>query len=276
MSFWQGKSAIVTGAGSGIGKALSAGLAARGAKVWLSDVNGAAAEAAAKEIGADARSIALDVTDRDAIQAHVDAVAAEHGSLDAIFNNAGIGAGGDIRDLTLDVYERTIDINIRGVIYGIHAAFPHMQRQGSGIIVSTASAAGLIAAPLLAPYAMSKHAVVGLSNSLRLEAAEHGIQMNALCPVAIETPLLDNETSRDLGVEWRPDIRGYLTEIGGPPYPVEKFVDYALAQIERNKGVIVAPLGGRIRLFAGRLFPGVVGWVTRRAYRKQLATRPAD
>lgn len=276
MTFWTDKTVAVTGAGSGIGKALASALVRRGAHVWLSDINGPAAEAATREIGEGARFAALDVADSEAVTAHVQDVARQHGRIDALFNNAGIGVGGDLRELNLAHFDRSLDVNVRGVVHGILAAFPIMKAQGSGIIVNTASAAGLLGLPLMAPYAMSKHAVVGLSNSLRFEAAEHNVQMNVLCPMAIETPLLETDISRDLGAPWRPDIRGYLTRVGGPPYPVDRFVDYALRQIERNKGIIVAPLGARLRLGFARVFPGVVERMTRSAYRDVLRTRPPD
>ena len=276
MAFWKNKTVFITGGGSGIGKALGAGLAKRGAKVWLSDINGDAASDAAREIGADTQSAALDVTDADAVAQQIGEVARQQGRVDAVFNNAGIGVGGDIRDLNLTHFDRSIDVNIRGVIHGVMAAFPYMKTQGSGIIVNTASAAGLLGLPLMAPYSMSKFAVVGLSNSLRFEAAEHGVQVNALCPTAIETPLLETEISRELGAIWRPDIRSYLTRIGGPPYPVDKFVDYALRQIEKDRGIIVAPMGARLRIAIGRFFPGIVRNLTRNAYREELSARPSD
>lgn len=276
MSFWQNKSVIITGGGSGIGRALGAGLARRGAEVWLSDVNGASAAEAAREIGASAQSLELDVADAEAVASHVKEVAHAHGRIDAVFNNAGIGVGGDIRELNLDHFNRSIDVNIRGVIHGVMAAFPLMKAQGGGMIVNTASAAGLLGLPLMAPYSMSKHAVVGLSNSLRFEAAEHGVQVNVLCPMAIETPLLETDVARDLGASWRPDIRSYLTQVGGPPYPVGRFVDDALRQVERNKGVIVAPVGARLRIALSRILPAVVERLTRKAYLEALATRPRD
>jgi short-subunit dehydrogenase len=151
-----------------------------------------------------------------------------------------------------------------------------MQAQGDGIIVNTASAAGLLGLPLLAPYSMSKHAVVGLSNALRFEAALHGIQLNVLCPTALETPILETDIARDMGAAWRPDVRTYLTEVGGAPYPVDKFVDYALRKIEDNKGVIVAPFGGRLRVAISKLLPGLVERLTKKAYLEALATRPKN
>lgn len=94
--------------------------------------------------------------------------------------------------------------------------------------------------------------------------------------MAIETPLLETTISRDLGAPWRPDIRSYLTQVGGSPYPVHKFVDYALRQIEKNKGIVVAPFGGRIRVALSKILPGVIEHLTRKAYLEALATRPKD
>lgn len=144
---------------------------------------------------------------------------------------------------------------------------------GSGIIVNTASAAGFLGLPGMSAYSMSKFAIVGLTKSLRFEGAECGVQISALCPTAIETPLIDGDNAPDTGQIWRPNIREYLTEVGGPPYPVDKFVDYALQQIERNQGIIIAPLGARLRLTLARFFASVVDVLTRHAYRKQLAQR---
>ncbi|MEM9194882.1 MAG: SDR family oxidoreductase [Myxococcota bacterium] len=275
MTFWNGKSVAITGAGSGIGKSLATVLANRGAQVWLSDVNADAAEKAAREIGNGARFAGLDVTDAEAVADHIHGIAAEHGRIDAVFNNAGIGVGGDLSELNLAHFTRSLDVNVMGVVHGILAAFPLMKAQGSGILANTASAAGLLSLPLMAPYTMSKHAVVGLSNALRFEAAEHNVQMNVLCPTAIETPLLDTEVAQEMGAEWRPDIRAYLTQIGGAPHPVDRFVAYALEQVERNKGVIVAPFGARVRMRLARLFPGAVERLTRSTYRAMLATRPS-
>lgn len=276
MAFWKNKSVVITGGGSGIGKALGAELAKRGAKVWLSDVNGEAAAQAVREIGGGVQSRTLDVTDADAVASHIREVAQEHGRIDALFNNAGIGVGADIGEMNLDPFNRAIDVNLRGVIHGLIPAFEQMKTQGSGIIVNTASAAGLLGLPLLAPYSMSKHAIVGLSNALRFEAAEYGVQINVLCPMAIETPLLDSDISRDLGASWRPDIRAYLTQVGGAPYPVDKFVDYALRQIEANKGVIIAPFEGRLRIAISKVLPGAVEGLIRKAYRQSLGARPKN
>ena len=273
MSFWQNKSVAVTGGASGIGEALSVELAQRGAKVWLSDINGPGAAAVAKKIGNATTAATLDVTNANAVAVHFDEIVNSHGRLDAVFNNAGIGVGGDFADLTVEHFDHCTDVNIRGVTNGVVAAYKHMLEQKSGIIVNTASSAGLLGVPLMAPYAMTKHAVVGLSTSMRAEAAENNIQVSALCPMAIETPILDTPPAGAEGL-WRPDIRKYLTKVGGPPYPVDKFAAYALNQVERNKEIIVAPLGARIRIAIARYLPFAVKLRTRYVFRHILAQKP--
>jgi NAD(P)-dependent dehydrogenase (short-subunit alcohol dehydrogenase family) len=144
MSF-AGKQAIVTGAGSGIGAALCRALVEAGAHVVCTDIDGEAAERTAAALGDKARSARLDVTDASAVQATVDEVVDRAGRLDLLFNNAGICWGGDTELLTLDQWNAIIDINLRGVVHGVAAAYPLMLRQGHGHIVNTASMAGLAA-----------------------------------------------------------------------------------------------------------------------------------
>ena len=273
MTFWTGKSVIVTGAASGIGLAVSRELSRRGAKVWLSDINETAVRQAAGQIGHDARAAELDVSDADAFKAMVDMVVADHGHLDVLFNNAGIGVVGAAEELELSHFDRAIDVNIRGVTNGFVAAYAGMVRRGGGIIVNTASVGGLMGVPGMAPYCLSKHAVVGFTNAVRIEAAECGVQICALCPGNIETPMLDSDYPAGAPEVWRPDMRQYLTELGGAPYNVEKFTDYALQQIERNKAVIVAPRSARMLVSLGKFFPGLANVLKRRVYRRALRQR---
>ena len=275
MGFWSGKSVIVTGAASGIGLSLARALADRGAKVWLSDINEAAVREVASSIGGDVLGATLDVTDADAFKALVAEVVAEHGHLDVLINNAGIGMVGAAEELDVRHFDRVVEVNVRGVTNGFVAAYAGMVRRGGGIIVNTASTGGLIGVPLMAPYCLTKHAVVGFTNSVRVEAAECGVRVCALCPATIETPMLESDNEAGTPEVWRPDMRQYLTDIGGPPYPVEKFTDYALRQIERDKAIIVAPLNARVLVWLGKFFPGLVDALTRRAYRRARRQRAA-
>ena len=274
MSNWQGKSAIVTGAASGIGLALSEAMIKRGAHVWMNDVNVAGVEAAADRLGERAHASELDVRDGAAVKALVEKVASEHGALDYMFNNAGIGIGGETKDILVEHYDRVIDINIRGVTNGVAAAFPLMVEQGHGHVVNTASAAGLLPIPVMASYSMSKHAVVGLTKSMRFEGDKYGVRVSALCPTAVETPILDSKTPDDLPAPWRPDIRRFLTAAAGPAISVESFIEYALTQIDLNQCIIVAPARARMSYALYRFFPSLVDPLIRKAYEAELAEKP--
>lgn len=216
----------------------------------LADLDEAGAKSRADAIGAGppgrASGVALDVTDADAFAELVDSVASEHGHIDLLFNNAGIGVSGEVADLTLAHWERVLDVNVRGVVHGVAAVYPRMVRQGFGHIVNTASLAGLIPAPLLTPYAMTKHAVVGLSTSLRAEAARHGVRVSVVCPGVIDTPLLDKPNPEDLRVPGsEPNGRELLSKTIGRPYPPALLAEDVLHGIARNKPFIVSPRHAR-------------------------------
>ncbi len=197
MSIFKDKIAIVTGGASGIGAALARDLARHGADVLLADIQiDAALGVAAKITASGGRAAAhyVDVTDSEAVARLVARIAAEKGRLDYMFNNAGIAVIGEFRDLPAADWKRMLDINVSGVFAGTAAAYAVMIRQGSGHIVNTASVAGLVPSPGFAAYSASKHAVVGLSTSLRAEAAGYGVKVSAVCPGFVRTPIFDSKT----------------------------------------------------------------------------------
>jgi NAD(P)-dependent dehydrogenase (short-subunit alcohol dehydrogenase family) len=258
-SIWNEAVAIVTGGGSGIGRALANAMSKRGTIVIVSDLDFAKATMVATECGDKASALQLDVRDADHVKEIVQQVFQKYGRLDFIYNNAGIGVAGEAYEIPSALWDRIIDINLKGVLNGILAAYPIMVNQGYGYIINTASLAGLGPAALMAPYAMTKHAVVGLTHSLRVEAAALGVQVNVLCPSAIETPILDSMNPADLPeVPWTPDARRYLSNLAAPPYPVNKMAEEVLRAIEKNKSTIVIPGRARIAWFIGRIFPGLV------------------
>ena len=270
---WEDKTAIVTGAGSGIGRALSLAMTRRGARVAVTDINGESAQRVAAECGPAACARQMDVRDAHAVQAVTDEIVREHGSLDFMFNNAGLGRGGETDEIPLSAWDTLIDVNVRGVVHGIKAAYPHMVRQGSGHIVNTASIAGLGGVPLLAPYAMTKHAVVGLSTSLRHEAKARGVRVSVLCPGGVDTPLLDTTTFDGQKYEgWIPNVRRYLVRLGGSLYPADKLAEETLDAVERNRGIIVIPAQARSIWRLSRFFPSLV----EKAYPAALAAERAD
>jgi NAD(P)-dependent dehydrogenase (short-subunit alcohol dehydrogenase family) len=262
-AYYEGKVAIVTGAASGIGKALSTALIERGTTVVLADIDEAGAKAAADSLHAGppgrASGVALDVTDAEAFEELARRVSSEHGHLDFLFNNAGIGVSGLVQDLSLEHWNRVLDVNLRGVVHGVVAAYPLMIERRSGHIVNTASLAGLIPAPLLTPYAMTKHAVVGLSTSLRAEAASHGVRVSAVCPGVIDTPLLDKMNPDDLPrVPSAPNGRQLLTASIGKAYPPSALARDVLDAVARNRPLIVTPRHARIPWRLYRLSPRLV------------------
>ncbi|MSZ75784.1 MAG: SDR family NAD(P)-dependent oxidoreductase [Actinobacteria bacterium] len=259
MSSFADRSAIVTGAGSGIGLALSHALARAGAHVVCADLDGDAAAATASSAtgSGSARAVRLDVTDAAAFQAIVDGVVAEHGRLDLLFNNAGITFGGETEELSLAQWDAIIDVNIRGVVHGVAAAYPLMVRQGAdggrgGQIVNTASMGGLMAAGLITSYVMTKHAVVGLSLALRSEAAGKGVGVTVVCPSAVETPILDK------GHLGRFHGRDYYLKGQGIRRPLEAavFADQVLAAVAADRAMLVTPRTARIAWRIGRFAPG--------------------
>jgi NAD(P)-dependent dehydrogenase (short-subunit alcohol dehydrogenase family) len=259
---FQGKVAIVTGAASGIGNALSNALARRGAVVVLADIDEAGVKAAADALtgaGALVSGVALDVADADAVASLVERTAEEHGHLDFMFNNAGIGIVGPVRELTLAHWNRAIDVNLRGVVHGVVAAYPVMIRQGHGHIVNTASLAGLLPSPMLTPYGMTKHGVVGLSESLRMEGADLGVRVSVVCPGVIDTPLLDKGNPPDLPpVTAMPSARRLLTKMIGGPYPAASLAGDVLDGVARNRPIIVTPRHARIPWRVYRLSPQLI------------------
>lgn len=259
---WKDTVCLITGGASGIGSALAKNLAERGSKVILLDINEEVGQKVATECGENASFYTLDVRDLASYRQRVQNVLSKNGKIDVLFSNAGIGVAGETYELDPGLWDRIIDVNIKGVLNGIHAVYPYMVQRKSGIIVNTASLGGLSPLPLMTPYSMTKHAVVGLSKSLRLEAKKYGVQVNALCPAAVETPLLKAANPVDLpAVSWIPDTVRYLTRLAGAPYDLGRFASDAIKEIEADKGVIVLPRKAKWISVIGRIFP----WLTERS-----------
>jgi NAD(P)-dependent dehydrogenase (short-subunit alcohol dehydrogenase family) len=258
--------AIVTGGASGIGRALGAALVRRGAQVVLADVEGTAAAGVAQQLTAmgpgTASGAPMDVRDAAAVAALVADTAGRHGRLDLMFNNAGLGIGGPVEELALAHWDRAIDVNLRGVVHGIHAAYPVMLRQGHGHIVNTASLAGLVPTPGAALYGTTKWAVVGLSLSLRGEAAPRGVRVSVVCPGGVDTPILDKGMPSDLPrvpTAEAIDARARITKFsGGHLYSADALAADVLHGVDRNRAIIVAPRQARIMWRLMRLSPSLL------------------
>ncbi|MEU5884842.1 SDR family oxidoreductase [Spirillospora sp. NPDC047279] len=251
--------AIVTGGASGIGRAIATSLVGRGDTVIVADLNAAGAQKVADRLNTlgrgTATAAALDVTDAEAVADLYKGVRAEHGSLDLVFNNAGISIGGAAEELTLDHWNRAIDINLRGVVHGVHAAYPIMLEQGTGHIVNTASLAGLVPMPLGIPYTATKHAVVGLSLGLRAEAAARGVKVSVVCPSFVDTPLLSNVNPGLPETSMSGDAKDDIKKASPRLYTAEKLARDIMRGVGKNQALIVAPAHGRAAWRGARLNP---------------------
>lgn len=271
---FRGKVVILTGAASGLGRGFALEIARAGGLVVAADINRPSVEQVVAEItaaGGKAQAHCLDVRDAAAVTALVDGTAARHGRIDYIFNNAGIATQGPVEEIPLANWDEIVDINLKGVIYGTVAAYRHMVKQRSGHIVNTASLAGLVPSPLLAPYSTVKFAVVGLSDSLRLEAEAHGVSVTALCPGFIESGIY--EAART--------THGFSEDVfrKNLPFlvPLDKGVRRLLDGVVAKKRVVTLPFYAKPLIWMYRLFPGLTQRINSAVVAKQLssANKPA-
>jgi len=192
---YDGKVALVTGGGTGIGRATAIAFAREGAKVVIGNRNGEAGEAvvqAIKDSGGDASFLKTDVSSEDDVKALIEHAVATYGRLDVAFNNAGIGgSAGPLADQTTENYDKVMGINVKGVWLSMKYEIPAMLKTGGGAIVNNSSVGGLVGFAGVSIYSASKHAVMGLTKSAALEYSKHGVRVNAVNPAVIRTPMAE-------------------------------------------------------------------------------------
>ena len=270
---YSGAVALITGGASGIGAALGRALTQRGAQVVLADRQESLAKSMAESLGKNARAVALDVREPESFEAVVAGVMEQEGRMDYFFNNAGIGIGGLFEDHTLDDWRYIVDVNVMGVVYGISSVYPRLLKQGFGHIVNTASMAGRTATPGLSAYGTTKHAVVGLTRSLRIEAAPRGVRVSCFCPGVIRTEILN-----DGGVygKFANTEAGEMSEADierARPMDVDAFAQAALHRVAANDEIIILPRMWRFLERLDRLFPKTISTLAARAFFKEYERR---
>lgn len=225
----SGKIIVITGASSGLGEAAARLLAAEGATVVLGARRVERIEALAAELtqaGGRAFALATDVTRREQVQALIDTAVERYGRVDVLLNNAGLMPSSPLDRLKVEDWERMIDVNIKGVLYGIAAALPHMQRQQAGHIINVSSVAGHKVRAGGAVYSATKHAVRALSEGLRQEVKPWNIRTTVISPGAVATELPDSATEPDMAE----GFRQYYASIAIPADSFARAVAFAVSQ----------------------------------------------
>ena len=237
----SGRTAVVTGGASGIGRSLCLLLGQRGARVHVADRDLPGAQDVADQVraaGGTAVAHRLDVTDADAVQALADEVFAQ-GPVDLLFNNAGIGHAGSVVDTTLEDWRALVDVNLMGVVHGLHAFLPRLvEQRPPAHVVNTASMAGLVPSAGMVPYATTKAAVVGLSEALDREVVRQGVRVHALCPGVIDTAIVRTSTMRGEWVAKQAGVSELYASRGTSPDVVARA---ALDAVSRGRTLVPTP-----------------------------------
>jgi len=263
----HGKRVLVTGAGSGIGRATALLAASRGADLALCDVD----EAGMGEVAERARGLGrtvlaerVDVADRDQMRTFAESVHADGGAVDILVNNAGVGLAARVLESELDDWDWIVGINLMGVVHGIYFFVPGMVERGrGGHVVNLSSLAGYLATAPLAAYSATKFAVLGLSEALRAELAEHDIGVTAVCPGIINTPITTNTRAR--GTSDDPAFRERTVKLyQRRNYGPDRVARNILKAVDRNRGVAPVSPESWIAYGIKRASPAFAGWLARK------------
>jgi NAD(P)-dependent dehydrogenase (short-subunit alcohol dehydrogenase family) len=275
-----GKTVLVTGAGSGIGRETALAFARRGADIVIGDIQESAASRTAEDVralGRNATTEVVDVADTERMRAFAETVHSKIEALDILVNNAGVGLGGGFLDTTLEDWQWIVGINLRGVVHGCHFFVPRMvARKRGGHVVNVASAAAYLASEALCAYSTTKFAVLGLSEALRDELQPHGIGVTAICPGIINTPITGSARLR--GKAALPGAREQMVALyQRRNYGPERVAQAIVKAVARNAAVAPVSPEAWVLYLLKRLSPGFTAWLNRRMaqrFEAQLQGRP--
>jgi len=254
----SGARALVTGAGSGIGRAIALELARKGSRVLAVDQHGETAEKTAlacREVGPEAHDLTCDVTDADAVRALAERVQADHGGIDVLVNNAGVGMTGRFADMSLDDWRWIRAVNLDGIVHCCHAFGPGLLARGRGHVVNVASALAYTPRATEPAYVTTKAAVLALSRCLRADWADSGVGVTAACPGVINTPILESTrfvNADEAQAAGAAERTAKVFACGHSPQLVARDV---LMAIQLDKAVVLSGFEAKLGWFAHRMLP---------------------